>query len=125
LGFAQAGISVILYIDIKTNKEHIMLIEVTDKNFNEIISRERVVIDFWAPWCGPCKMIGPTIEEIHKEEEGVTVGKLNVDDYPELAGKHGVMSIPTLLFFKEGELMDSSIGVVSKNVILNKLAALA
>ena len=102
-----------------------MLIEITDKNFNEVISRERVLIDFWAPWCGPCKMIGPTIEEIQKEAEGVTVGKLNVDDYPELAGKHGVMSIPTLLFFKEGELMDSSIGVVSKNVILNKLAALA
>ncbi|MCB5270229.1 MAG: thioredoxin [Candidatus Cloacimonetes bacterium] len=102
-----------------------MLIEITDKNFNEVISRERVLIDFWAPWCGPCKMIGPTIEEIQKEAEGVTVGKLNVDDYPELAGKHGVMSIPTLLFFKNGELMDSSIGVVSKNVILNKLAALA
>ncbi|MCB5262349.1 MAG: thioredoxin [Candidatus Cloacimonetes bacterium] len=102
-----------------------MLIEITDKNFHEVISRERVIIDFWAPWCGPCKMISPTIEEIHKEEEGVTVGKLNVDDYPELAGRHGVMSIPTLLFFKDGELMDSSIGVVSKNVILNKLAALA
>lgn len=101
------------------------MIEVTDKNFEEVISRERVLIDFWASWCGPCKMIGPTIEEIQKEQEDVTVGKLNVDDYPELAGRYGVMSIPTLLFFKKGELKDSSIGVVSKNIILNKLAALA
>lgn len=102
-----------------------MMIEITDQNFKEVISRERVIIDFWAPWCGPCKMISPTLEEINEEEEGITVGKLNVDDYPELAGKHGVMSIPTLLFFKGGELKDSSIGVVSKNIILNKLAALA
>lgn len=102
-----------------------MMIEITDQNFKEVISRERVIIDFWAPWCGPCKMISPTLEEINEEEEGITVGKLNVDDYPELAGKHGVMSIPTLLFFKDGELKDSSIGVVSKNIILNKLAALA
>lgn len=102
-----------------------MPIEVTDNNFNEIISHQRVIIDFWAPWCGPCKMIGPTIEEVSREQENVVVGKLNVDEYPEIAGRHGVMSIPTLLFFKEGELKDSSIGVVSKNVILNKLAALA
>jgi thioredoxin 1 len=101
-----------------------MLIDVTDKNFQEVTSQGLAVIDFWAPWCGPCKMISPVLEEISSENEDLTVGKLNVDDYPELAGKHGVMSIPTLLFYKDGEIKDTSIGVVSKKVILNKLAAL-
>jgi thioredoxin 1 len=101
-----------------------MLIDVTDKNFQEVTSQGLAVIDFWAPWCGPCKMISPVLEEISSENEDLTVGKLNVDDYPELAGKQGVMSIPTLLFYKDGEIKDTSIGVVSKKVILNKLAAL-
>ncbi|MDI3503119.1 MAG: thioredoxin 1 [Candidatus Cloacimonadota bacterium] len=101
-----------------------MLIQITDQNFQEVTSSGLVLIDFWAPWCGPCKMITPTIEEISKENENIKVGKLNVDDYPDLAGKYGVMSIPTLLFFKDGEVQDSSIGVVPKTVIQNKLAAL-
>lgn len=101
-----------------------MLVEITDKNFQEVTSTGLVIIDFWAPWCGPCKMITPTMEDISSENDNIKVGKLNVDDYPELAGKYGVMSIPTLLFFKDGEVKDSSIGVVSKNVIQNKLAAL-
>jgi thioredoxin 1 len=106
------------------HKETTMLIEVTDQNFAEVIKQGKVIIDFWAPWCGPCNMIGPILEELAKEQAELTVGKLNVDDYPELAGKHGVMSIPTLFFYHAGELKDSSIGAVSKNVILNKLSAL-
>lgn len=69
-------------------------------------------------------MLASTIDEVANEVPDLTVGKVNVDDYPELAGKHGVMSIPTLLFIKDGEIKDTSIGVVSKNVILNKLKAL-
>ncbi len=101
-----------------------MLIEVTDKNFAEVIKQGNVIIDFWAPWCGPCNMIGPILEEMANEMPDITIGKLNVDDYPELAGKHGVMSIPTLFFYRDGELKDSSIGAVSKNVIINKLKSL-
>ncbi|HQB98130.1 MAG: thioredoxin [Candidatus Cloacimonadaceae bacterium] len=101
-----------------------MLIEVTDKNFAEVIKQGNVIIDFWAPWCGPCNMIGPILEEMANEMPDITFGKLNVDDYPELAGKHGVMSIPTLFFYRDGELRDSSIGAVSKNVIINKLKSL-
>ncbi len=101
-----------------------MLIEVTDKNFAEVTKQGNVIIDFWAPWCGPCNMIGPILEEMANEMPDITFGKLNVDDYPELAGKHGVMSIPTLFFYRDGELRDSSIGAVSKNVIINKLKSL-
>jgi thioredoxin 1 len=101
-----------------------MMIEVTDANFAEVIKQGKVIIDFWAPWCGPCNMIAPVLAELETEQKEITIGKLNVDDYPELAGKHGVMSIPTLLFYNNGELKDSSIGAVSKSVILNKLSAI-
>ncbi len=101
-----------------------MLVELTHTNFEEMVSKGVVLVDFWAPWCGPCKMIGPVIDQIAEDNPEVMVGKLNVDDYPELAGKHGVMSIPTLLFFKDGILRDTSIGVVSKSVIENKIELL-
>ena len=101
-----------------------MIIELNDQNFNETVASGKVLIDFWADWCGPCRMLGPIVDEIAEETTDITVAKVNVDEYPELSGKHGVMSIPTLLFMKDGKVMDTSIGVVSKNVILNKLAAL-
>jgi len=101
-----------------------MIIELSDQNINEIISKGKVLIDFWADWCGPCRMIGPIVEEVAAEVSDITVAKVNVDDYPELAGKHGVMSIPTLLYLKDGKVVDTSVGLVSKNVILSKLAAL-
>jgi thioredoxin 1 len=100
-----------------------MTVELTDLNFKEITESGVVVVDFWAAWCGPCRMIAPTLEEIAQERQDVIVGKLDVDEYPQLASKYGVMSIPTLLFFKDGELKDSSIGVVPKNVLLNKIDA--
>ncbi|NLO44252.1 MAG: thioredoxin [Candidatus Cloacimonetes bacterium] len=100
-----------------------MTVELTDLNFKEITESGVVVVDFWAAWCGPCRMIAPTLEEIAQERQDVVVGKLDVDMYPQLASKYGVMSIPTLLFFKDGELKDSSIGVVPKNVLLNKIDA--
>lgn len=101
-----------------------MIVELSDQNINEIISKGKVLIDFWADWCGPCRMIGPIIEEVAAEVSDITVAKVNVDDYPELAGKHGVMSIPTLLYLKDGKVVDTSVGLVPKNVILSKLAAL-
>ena len=102
-----------------------MIVEVTDINFSDVTKQGKVIIDFCAPWCGPCSMIAPILEELDKDRPDLVIGKLNVDDFPELAGKHGVMSIPTLLFFLDGELKDSSIGAVSKNVLINKLNALS
>ena len=101
-----------------------MIKEVTDQNFEQIIAAGKVLIDFWAPWCGPCQILGPVIEEIAKEVPDVHIGKVNVDDYPELAGKQNVMSIPTLFFYKDGVMKDSSVGVVAKSVILKKLEQL-
>lgn len=101
-----------------------MVTVLTDVNFEAVIAKGCVIVDFWAAWCSPCNMLAPTIEELARELEGIEIGKLNVDDYPELAGKHGVMSIPTLMFFKDGKMLDSSVGVVSKNVILKKVELL-
>ena len=101
-----------------------MVVELNNDNFNKVTSTGIVLVDFWAAWCGPCKMLSPTVDEIAQEDSYVVVAKLNVDEFPELAGKHGVMSIPTLMFFKDGVLQDTSIGVVSKNVIKTKLEQL-
>lgn len=102
-----------------------MVRTLTDNDFSQVIAKGVVMVDFWADWCGPCRMLAPTIDELAKENPNVVIGKLNVDDYPELAGKYGVMSIPTLLFFKDGQHVDTSIGVVSKPVLQSKLDALA
>ncbi|MDD4224589.1 MAG: thioredoxin [Candidatus Cloacimonetes bacterium] len=101
-----------------------MLTELNDTNFDEVIKQGVVVVDFWAAWCGPCRMIAPTIEQLAQEHPEVTFGKLNVDEYPQLASRHGVMSIPMLLFFVDGELKDNSIGAVPKAVIEKKLELL-
>ena len=100
-------------------------IEITDANFDaEVINSEiPVLIDFWAVWCGPCKMIAPIVEEIAGEMQGkLKVGKLDVDNNPSVAGKYGIRSIPTLLLFKEGKIVDQIVGAVPKNVIMQKIA---
>lgn len=96
---------------------------ITQTNFkSEILeSKKTALVDFWAPWCGPCKMLGPVIAEIAEEHPEFTVGKVNVDDEPDLAQQFGVMSIPFLAVFKDGKLVTSSVGVQPKESILDML----
>lgn len=103
-----------------------MAIQFTDAAVKEIIqSGKPVVVDFWAEWCGPCKMIGPIIEELAAEYEGkVTIGKLNVDDNTETPEEYGIRSIPTVLFFKEGKLVDKMVGAAQKSAFAAKIDAL-
>ncbi|MBQ3009375.1 MAG: thioredoxin [Oscillospiraceae bacterium] len=98
-----------------------MAIEITKENFEEVVLKNElpVLVDFWATWCGPCKMIGPLVEQISEEYEGkVVVGKINVDKQPELAMKYQVMSIPTLIVFKNGEIANKKIGFMPKEKIV-------
>ena len=84
-------------------------------------SDKPVLLDFWAPWCAPCRMVVPIIEEIAEERSDIKVGKINVDEQPELAGKFGIMTIPTLVVMKNGEIVQQASGARSKNAILEML----
>lgn len=101
--------------------------EVTDANFEELVSNsdKPVLVDFWAPWCGPCKMVGPIVEELSNDYEGKAfVGKINVDENPEVSAKFGVRNIPTLLFIKNGEVVDKQVGAATKKALSEKLEAI-
>ncbi|MFB6343082.1 thioredoxin [Saccharicrinis sp. FJH2] len=101
-----------------------MAIEVTDSNFEELIlnSDKPALIDFWAEWCGPCRMIGPIVEDMSSEYDGkAVIAKLNVDENPEVCSKYGIRNIPTVLFFKGGEVADKQVGAVPKNILVQKM----
>ena len=100
-----------------------MITVITKDNFqSEVLQSDKpVLVDFWAAWCGPCRMLSPIVDEIADENPDVKVGKINVDDEPELAGQFGVMSIPTLLVFRDGKVAAQSVGVREKGFILKML----
>lgn len=101
-----------------------MALEITDANFEELVMQadKPVIIDFWAEWCGPCRMVGPIVEKIGEDyKDKVVVGKLDVDSNPDVTAKFRVRNIPTILFFKNGELVDKQVGAVPENVLTSIL----
>jgi thioredoxin 1 len=97
-------------------------VPITDATFDGFVADNPVVlVDFWAEWCHPCRMLAPAIDALARDMQGIAVGKLNVDENRDTAIKYGIMSIPTLLYFKKGKLVDKTIGVVSKDIIETKL----
>ncbi|MDE1192762.1 MAG: thioredoxin [Arachidicoccus sp.] len=103
-----------------------MALEFTDTNFDtEVLESDKLtVVDFWAEWCGPCRAIGPVVEELAKDYDGqVKVGKLNVDNNPNVSVKYGITSIPAILFLKNGEVVDKQIGAVPRSILENKIKA--
>ena len=97
------------------------IIHATNESFNKIINMPSAIIDFWAPWCGPCRMLAPILEEINSERSDIIIAKVNVDDYPELASKYSITSIPAILHFKNGQLIAQTLGYMDKTTLLNKL----
>lgn len=104
-----------------------MALEITTENFEETIlkSDKPVMLDFWAEWCGPCRMVGPIVDELHVEYDGkAVIGKVNVDEQEAISTKYGIRNIPTILFFKNGEIVDKNVGVAPKSDLAKKIDAL-
>ena len=103
-----------------------MALQITDANFDEVVlkSDKPVLVDFWAEWCGPCRMVGPIVEEISNDYAGkAVVGKVDVDSNPNISMQFGIRNIPTILFFKGGKMVDKQVGAAAKNVLTQKLEA--
>ncbi len=98
------------------------LVNTTEENFKSEIAEGKVLVDFYADWCGPCQMIAPILEEVAASQDAVKIVKLNVDNAASIAGEYRVMSIPTMILFENGEVKDQKVGVVSKEDILNWIA---
>ena len=103
-----------------------MALEITDATFEDILKSDKpVVIDFWAEWCGPCRMVGPIIDELSNEYDGkVIIGKVDVDNNDEISAKFGIRNIPTILFFKNGEIVDKQVGAAPKTIFTEKIEKL-
>lgn len=103
-----------------------MALKITNSNYRELLAEGKpVVMDFWAPWCGPCKMVGPIIDELAAEYEGkVIIGKCDVDESGDVAGEYGIRNIPTVLFFKDGKQVDKQVGTATKAAFVAKIEAL-
>lgn len=100
-------------------------VELTAENFEATVAQGVTMVDFWAPWCGPCRMIAPVVEELAEDFEGkATIAKVNTDEQQELAVKFGIRSIPSILFFKDGQVADQMVGAASKDVFAGKINAL-
>lgn len=100
-----------------------MALEITDSTFEEVLNSDKlVVIDFWAEWCGPCRMVGPIVEELAVEyADKAIIGKVDVDSNDDITSKYGIRNIPTILFFKNGEIVDKQVGAAQKSVLVEKI----
>ena len=100
-------------------------VELNNSNFEEAVKEGVTMVDFWAPWCGPCRMIAPVVEELAEDFEGkATIAKVNTDEEQDIAVKYGIRSIPSILFFKDGEVVDQMVGAASKDAFADKINAL-